>query len=77
MAETRKLGVAPKLERLYEGPFVIREKISEINFMLQLDSDGRKRLVHHVKLNRYEGNSQPNWAAKVRLKIQKQQEKKD
>ena len=37
LMEVRKVGVSPKLEYVYEGPFLIRKKLSE------LDSDGPVR----------------------------------
>jgi hypothetical protein len=71
LAESRKIGIAPKLERLYSGPFVIIRKTSEINFTLQIDESGKERLVHHNKLKKYEGNMPPKWAAKISMRLHK------
>jgi transposase InsO family protein len=53
--ESRRVGVMPKLERTYEGPFMIKRKITEVNFTLQVDKAGTEKLVHHNKLKPYEG----------------------
>ena len=50
LAEARKVGKMQKLEPAYEGPFLIKRKISEINFVLMLDKTGKQKLVHHNKL---------------------------
>ena len=68
LAEARKVGVAPKLERHYAGPYLIAKKVSEVNFVLQLDREGKERLVHHNKLKLYEGTPK-GWLRKARKKI--------
>ena len=66
LMETRTMGVSPKLESIFEGPFLIKQKLSEMDFVLQLDKDGTKRSVHHNKIKPYEGNNPPRWVMKVR-----------
>ncbi|XP_045210881.2 uncharacterized protein LOC123562304 [Mercenaria mercenaria] len=67
--ETRKIGVTPKLEKKYDGPFVVTEKTSPVNFVVQTDRDGRTVLIHHDKLKHYNGSNVPRWASKVVKKI--------
>ncbi|MCG8034415.1 MAG: DDE-type integrase/transposase/recombinase [Candidatus Thiodiazotropha taylori] len=69
LMETRTVGVAPKLERVFEGPFLIKQKLSEMDFVLQLDRDGAERPVHHNKIKPYEGNNPPKWVVKTRNRI--------
>jgi hypothetical protein len=57
--ETRKVGVTPKLEKAFDAPFVIKTKMSDITFVLQVDEKGTERLVHHYKLKLYLGTSPP------------------
>lgn len=57
--ETRRIGVCPKLEKQYEGPFIIKEKWSPINFVLQLNAERQERVVHHNKLKVFEGKDLP------------------
>lgn len=72
LMEARKVGVSPKLERVFEGPFLIRRKLSEINFVLQLDKAGTERPVHHNKLKPYEGVRTPRWILRAKKQIEKQ-----
>jgi hypothetical protein len=67
--ETKKVGIAPKLEKTYDGPYVIKVKLSKINFVLQLDSKGTERIVHHNKLKLYEGVNPPRWARQLVTKF--------
>ena len=32
--ESRKVGVMPKFEHVYEGPFIIKKKYSELDFLI-------------------------------------------
>lgn len=69
LMETRKVGVMPKLQFTYEGPFVIKKKLSEIDFVLQLDKYGTEKSVHHNKLKPYEGNNPPKWVLKAMKQV--------
>ena len=55
----RKVGIFPKLERISKGTFLIRKKLSEIDFVLQLDKSGTERPVHHNNLEPYEDTDTP------------------
>ncbi|XP_053405067.1 uncharacterized protein LOC128558864 [Mercenaria mercenaria] len=57
--ETKKVAVCPKLEKRYDGPLVIKQKISELNFEIQMDREGFTKVIHHNKLKRYEGETPP------------------
>ena len=59
--ETRKVGIMPKLGNAYDGPFLVKKKVTELDFVLQLNQDGDEKLVYHNKLKPYEGDSPPNW----------------
>ena len=65
LEESRKVGVSHKLERDYEGPFIIKRKYSELNFLIQVDHSGREKPVGHNKLKPYEGDSIPRWLKKA------------
>lgn len=75
LMESRKVGVAPKLEFVYEGPFLVKRKMSMLDFVIQLDRNGAEKPVHHNKLKPYEGERPPSWVinAKKRLLRQKSQ----
>ena len=71
LQESRKVGVCPKLEKTYDGPFVIKQKMSDLNFLLQMDANGQERLVHHNKLKLYEGQCPPKWVSRVSKSLTK------
>ena len=71
LMEVRKVGISPKLERIFEGPFLIRKKLSEIDFVLQLDKSGTERPVHHNKLKPYEGTDIPKWIVRAKKQLEK------
>jgi transposase InsO family protein len=60
--ETRVVEISPKLQDLYRGPCVVTRKLNNVNFEIQLDSQGRRRVVHHNKLKIYTGTNPPKWA---------------
>ena len=49
--KARKVGVAVKLQHTYHGPFLVLEKVNDANFVIQMDKDGKKVLLHHDELN--------------------------
>ena len=57
-----QLGMAPKLRSPYEGPYLVIKKINDLNYMIQLDGKGRKKVVHHNRLKPYLGNARLRWA---------------
>ncbi|VDI51307.1 Hypothetical predicted protein [Mytilus galloprovincialis] len=70
--ENRIKGVAPKLEKTYSGPYIIKRKMSELNFVLQLTRDGTEKLIHHNKLKPYKGDNPPKWLLTVKRKLKNQ-----
>jgi len=69
LLQTKKVGVAPKLQRVCDGPFLIVQERSAINFVIQLEKTGAQRLVHHDKLKSYRGVSTPKWIFRNRLTV--------
>ncbi len=67
--ETRSVGVCPKLERAYDGPYLIVKRHSPINFELQINVDGVKRVVHHNKIKPYSGREPPNWVLRAQKRL--------
>ena len=68
--EWRKPGITHKLEKLYDGPFLIKKKMSEVNFLLQMGRVGQEKVVHHDKLKLFEGRDLPRWIKVAREKLQ-------
>ena len=66
--EARRPGVMPKLQKTYDGPFVVKEKRSELNLVIQMDKNGKDRGVHHNKLKTYLGNP-PKWVVSTASRL--------
>ena len=66
LLEARKLGVNPKLEPTYEGPFLVKKNYANVDSLLQIDGSGKERLTHHDKLKPYRGDYPPRWLVRGR-----------
>ena len=53
----------------YDMPFLMKRKITEIDFLLQLNQDGEEKQVHYIKLEPNEGDSPPFWLKKAKQKL--------
>ena len=69
LQEARHVGECQKLVRIYEGPYLVIRKYSDINFLLQLDGQGKTKPSHHNKLKPYEGDRAPRWVQKVKRQM--------
>ena len=69
LQEARHVGECQKLVRIYEGPYLVIRKYSDINFLLQLDGRGKTKPAHHNKLKPYEGDKAPRWVLKSKRQI--------
>ncbi|XP_052218279.1 uncharacterized protein K02A2.6-like [Dreissena polymorpha] len=72
LEESRKPGITHKLEMSYEGPFVVKQSLSNVNFRIQLDRHGKK-VVNH-KLKPYEGTNAPKRLQTERRKLKMNKE---
>ena len=70
-SEFKQLHITPKLRSPYSGPFLVLKAIGDLNYLLQLDKHGSKKLVHHNKLKPYMGNQPPSWGKSVSKLISK------
>ena len=48
--DIKQLHLAPKLWVPFEGPYLILEKISDLDYCIQLDAKGKQKVVHHDTL---------------------------
>ena len=77
LLEKRKVCEAPKLNPTYHGPFLVKQKVNEVDFIVQLDKEGKEQITLHDKLKPYEGVHIPRWVhnAKKRLLAEKHSQK--
>lgn len=57
--------ISPKLRVAYEGPFLVLAKLSDLNYLVQFDARGHRKVVHHNKLKKYEGELKLKWAKRA------------
>ena len=50
LAETCRHGRCLKLNRDFEGPYVITKKLNPLDFQIQVDTFGTSKQVHHDKI---------------------------
>ena len=58
--ETRIVGQCTKLLYPYLGPYVVTEKLSDLNYRIQMNTKGDNKVVHYDKLKLY-GATPPKW----------------
>lgn len=69
LLEARKAGITPKLQKRYEGPYVVQEKLSATNFKVQIHKDGTTKVLHHNKLKPYEGVNPQKWVSRAAKRL--------
>ena len=68
--DIKQLHLAPKLWVPFEGPYLILEKISDLDYCIQLDAKGKQKVVCHDKLKPYTGTKGLSWS-RAALKAKK------
>ena len=59
--ESRREGECQKLQPLFIGPCLVTKKINNLNYEIQLDGSGKRKIVNHDKLKPYSGKANPKW----------------
>jgi hypothetical protein len=57
----RKVGLNPKLQRTWHGPFVGIERLNDVMYRIKLSPKSKPKVVHHDKLKPYVGENRPTW----------------
>ena len=60
--ESTQMHITPKLRKSYLGPVLIVKRFDDLNYMIQIDSKGKRRVVNHNKLLPYNGTQKLKWA---------------
>ena len=69
--ENRKEGCCQKLMSLYTGPYLVLQKLNDINYKIQLNGQGTIKVVNHDKLKHYIRSIIPRWMKLVEQKMSK------
>jgi hypothetical protein len=62
LSEIKQLNWAPKLRRPYEGPYLVVWKLSDADYVIQTEKNGKTRVLNHNLLKPYEGRVKLSWA---------------
>ena len=57
----RKKGLSPKLQKPWQGPYVIMKRINDLIYRIQLGPRSKPRVVHFIRLWKYHGEKKPRW----------------
>ena len=60
--ECGQLDVAPKLRVNFQGPYLVLNRLRDLDYQVQLDARGKQKVVHHEKLKPYVGEQGLQWA---------------
>ena len=65
LQEKREKGKSTKLHMPYSGPHLVIEKLNDLDYIIQMDGNGKQRVLHHNKLKKYEGIQKLSWEKKA------------
>ena len=71
LSDRTQLAIAPKLRCPYEGPYLVLKRVNDLDYVIQLDAKGTRRLVHSNRLKPYQGQITLKWANKALKHFQK------
>ena len=57
----KKVGICPKLQRFWTGPYLIVEKIGDVLYQIQISKRSKSKVVHFDRLKAYHGNEIIDW----------------
>ena len=60
---SKKKGLSPKLQRRWEGPYLIIKKLSDVTYRIQSRQRGKKKVVHFDRLKPYTGKPLETWGS--------------
>ena len=57
----KKVGISPKLQRFWTGPYLIVEKVGDVLYRIQASKRSNSKVVHFDRLKAYHGNEIIDW----------------
>ena len=57
----KKKGLSPKLQRPWQGPYLVLKQINDLVYRIQLGPKCKPKVVHRNRLWRYTGSNTPTW----------------
>ena len=56
-----KKGLTPKLQRPWQGPYIVTKRINDLVYRIQLRPSTKPKVVHRNRLWLYNGDDPPSW----------------
>ena len=53
--DKNQLHITPKLRCAYQIPYLVLHRVNDLDYVIQLDAEGKGQLTHHGRLKPYEG----------------------
>ena len=53
--DKNQLHITPKLRCAYQIPYLVLHRVNDLDYVIQLDAEGKRQLIHHGRLKPYEG----------------------
>ena len=63
--DSGQLNVTPKLRVNFQGPYLVLDRLGDLDYWVQLDARGTQKIVPHDKLKPYVGEHILPWAKSV------------
>lgn len=60
----RKKGISPKLQRPWQGPFLVTHRLNDVLYKIQETQKSKPKVVHSNRLKPYVGENQPKFDVK-------------
>ena len=57
----RKKGLSPKLQRPWQGPYIVTKRINDLVYRIQQGPKAKPKVVHRNRLWCYSGENVPTW----------------
>ena len=57
----RKKGLSPKLQRPWQGPYIVIKHINDLVYRIKLGPKAKPKVVHRNRLWKYTGENIPTW----------------
>ena len=67
--ETRTHKKCQKLQNIWAGPYIVMQKLSDLNFQIQINARGKRKVVHHDKVKPYLSDDIPRWICSLRKQL--------
>jgi hypothetical protein len=62
LSDNNQLHITPKLRSPYEGPFLVLKRVNDLDYIVQVNANGKRKVINHNRLKPYQGDQDLTWA---------------